>query len=188
MYRRGIDRAASWHVLVAKDGAVFQSAPFTVGTWHVGRPGVIARRRFDNVNRATAGCELENAGRLRKIGDRYFCWPYWSNPGAPAHELRADPLCAVEASRAVLVPGQGVFDAFPPEQERSAAKLLAALALRFGWTREVSAFGHRDFDSPRKEDPGPLWAGSVLPRVLDAVFGATPVAVAEHPPARAQGG
>jgi N-acetyl-anhydromuramyl-L-alanine amidase AmpD len=88
----------------------------------------------------------------------------------------------------VLVHGQGVFDAFPPEQERSAAKLLAALALRFGWTRAVSVYGHRDFDSPRKEDPGPLWAGSVLPRVLDAVFGAPAVTAAEHPPARAQGG
>jgi hypothetical protein len=43
-YRRGIDRAASWHVLIAKDGGIHQSAPFTVGTWHVGRPGVIAGR------------------------------------------------------------------------------------------------------------------------------------------------
>src|SRR5262245_43281835 len=60
-YRRGIDRAASWNVLIAKDGGIHQSAPLTVGTWHVGRPGVIAGRRFENVNRATVGCELENA-------------------------------------------------------------------------------------------------------------------------------
>ncbi len=31
-YQRGIDRAASWHVLVARDGAIYQSAPFLVGT------------------------------------------------------------------------------------------------------------------------------------------------------------
>jgi hypothetical protein len=191
LYRRGVDRAASWHVLVAKDGTVFQSAPFTVGTWHVGRPGVVAGRRFENVNRATVGCELENAGRLRKIGDRFFCWPYFTNPAAPAHERRADPRCAVDPSRAVVGPGQGTFDAFPPEQERAATKLLAALVVRFGWTRDASAYGHRDFDSPRKEDPGPLWAGVVLPRALDAVFGASPVADAGADacsPARAQGG
>jgi len=170
-YRRGLDRAASWHVLIARDGVVCQSAPFNVGTWHVGRAGLIAGRRFDNVNRATVGCELENAGRLRKIAGRFYCWPYWLNPGAPAVERRPDPRCAVETSRAVAAAGQGVFDDFPAEQEASAAALLAGLVAHFAWTREVCAYGHRDFDSQRKEDPGPLWAGTVLPRILDGVFG-----------------
>lgn len=187
-YRRGVDRAASWHVLVAKDGVIYQSAPFLVGTWHVRRPGTIAGRHFENVNRATVGCELENAGRLRKIGDRFCCWPYWSNPGAPRQERRPDPRCAVDASRAMVVPGQGTFDAFPTEQEAAAARLLAALVARFGWTREVCVHGHRDFTTS-KEDPGPLWAEAVLPRVLDVVFGAAPAAVADvSAPARAQGG
>lgn len=184
-YRRGVDRPASWHVLVAKDGTVYQSAPFTVGTWHVGRPGVVAGRRFENVNRATVGCELENAGRLRQLGGRFYCWPYFTNPAAPAHERRPEPRCAVDAARAVVVPGEGTFDAFPPEQEAAAARLLAALVARFGWVREACAYGHRDF-TPHKEDPGPLWADVVLPRVLDAVFGAAPTAV--RAPARAQGG
>lgn len=187
-YRRGVDRAASWHVLVAGDGAIYQSAPFSVGTWHVGRPGVIAGRRFGNVNRAAVGCELENAGRLRKLGDRFYCWPYWSNPSAPMPERRPDPRCAVDAGRAVVVSGQGTFDAFPPEQEAAAARLLAALVKRFGWARDACAYGHRDFTT-NKEDPGPLWAGVVLPRVLDAVLGAAPSAIADaSAPARAQGG
>lgn len=185
LYRRGLDRAASWHVLIAKDGTVFQSAPFGVGTWHVGRPGVLAGRRFENVNRATVGCELENAGRLRKVGHRFYCWPYFTNPAAPAPERRADGRCAVDEGRAVVVPGQGTFDAFPPEQEAAAARLLGALALRFGWTREACAYGHRDFTT-HKEDPGPLWAELVLPRVLDAAFGAAPTAA--RAPFRAQGG
>jgi hypothetical protein len=187
-YRRGVDRAASWHVLLAKDGAIYQSAPFLVGTWHVGRPGVIACRRFGNVNRATVGCEIENAGRLRKLGDRFYCWPYWSNPGAPRQERRPDPRCAVDAVRAVVVPGQGTFDAFSPEQEASATRLLGALVAQFGWTRDACAHGHRDFTTS-KEDPGPLWAEVVLPRVLDAVFGAALVAIVDASgPARAEGG
>lgn len=187
-YRRGVDRAASWHVLIAKDGTVYQSAPFAVGTWHVGRPGVIAGRHFRNVNRATVGCELENAGRLRKFGDRFYCWPYWSNRGAPVHELRPNPRYVVDAGRAVVVPGHGTFDVFPPEQEAAAARLLAALVARFGWRREACVHGHRNFTT-NKEDPGPLWVEVVLPRVLDEVFGAAPAAVVDaSAPARAQGG
>ncbi len=169
-YQRGIDRPASWHVLIAKDGAVFQSAPFTIGAWHVGRPGIIAGRHFENINRATVSCELENAGRLQEIGDSLYCWPFFSNPGAPEHERRADPRCAVEPDRAVLT-GDGLFDAFTQAQEVSASQLLAALVSRFGWTRDVCAYGHVDFDYPRKEDPGPLFRRGVLPRVLDKVFG-----------------
>lgn len=186
-YRRGIDRAASWHVLIAKDGAIYQSAPFWVGTWHVGRPGVLAGRRFANINRATVGCELENAGRLRNLGDRFYCWPFWSNPGAPAHERRPDPRCAVDASRAMAVPGEGTFDDFPPAQVASAARMLAALVARFGWSRQASAYGHDDFDGLRKEDPGPLWKRQRLPGVLDEIFGGGSIASAAPAPRAAQG-
>ena len=188
-YKQGIDRAASWHLLIAKDGTVYQSAPVTVGTWHVGRPGTIAGQHFENINRATVGCEIENAGRLRKIGDRFYCWPYWTNPGAPASELRPDPKCLLDDSRAVVVPGQGSFDAFPSAQVDSARELLRSLVARHGWSRGASAYGHRDFDSPRKEDPGPLWADVVLPQVLDPIFGGRQPAAAGSPASQpTQGG
>lgn len=167
-YKRGVDRPASWHVLIARDGTIYQSAPFTVGTWHVGRPGIIAGQHFDNVNRATVGCELENAGRLEYVDGHFYCWPYWTNPGAPAGERKPDSRYAINASRAVAIPGQGTFDAFTSEQERSAAAMLHALVSRYGWKREVCVYGHRDFDSPRKEDPGPVWADAILPRILNA--------------------
>jgi hypothetical protein len=174
-YRRGVDRPASWHVLIAKDGAVYQSAPFTVGTWHVGRSGVIAGRLFDNINRATVGCELQNAGRLKMIGERVYCWPYYVNPQAPQSERRPDPHYELELDR-VVVTKEGLFDAFTAAQEASATALLRALAKCYGWTREVSAYGHVDFDPQRKEDPGPVWAKTILPRLLDQVFGGGAVA------------
>ena len=187
-YRRGIDRPASWHVLIARDGVIHQSAPFLVGTWHVGRPGVIAGQRFDNINRATIGCELENAGRLRKIGERFYCWPFWTNPGAPAYERRPDPRYAIDALRATVVQGQGIFDAFSTEQRASAAAMLAALVARFAWAREACSYGHRDFDPKRKEDPGPVWADSVLPQILNQVLGGRDSAAAESAPPAAHGG
>lgn len=187
-YQRGVDRAASWHVLIARDGAIFQSAAFLIGTWHVGRPGVIAGQRFDNVNRATVGCELENAGRLRKLGERFYCWPYWTNPTAPAYERRPDPRCAIDLARATPVHGQGTFDAFSFQQEASATAMLQALVANFGWSREACSYGHCEFDPQRKEDPGPLWAGTILPRILNQVFGGRDSTAAVNAPAVAQGG
>jgi N-acetyl-anhydromuramyl-L-alanine amidase AmpD len=178
-YQKGLDRPASWHILIARDGSVFQSASFSVGTWHVGREGDIAGRHFENINRATVGCELENAGRLRRIEDCFYSWPYWSNPTAPPNERRPDPRLLVASERAAAVLGDGVFDAFTVEQERAAAGLVAALRDRFGWNQDAFSYGHVDFDSPRKEDPGPLWRKVVLPRVLNHVFGDTHVAGAD---------
>jgi N-acetyl-anhydromuramyl-L-alanine amidase AmpD len=176
-FQNGVDRPASWHVLIGKNGAIYQSAPFTVGTWHVGKPGVIAGQRFENINHATIGCELENAGRLRRLGNQVCCWPYYLNPGAPESERRPDPACEVSLDRAVATRA-GLFDAFTPAQEASAELVLRTLVARFGWIREVCAYGHVDFDPQNREDPGPLWTQTLLPRVLDRVFGSVAAATA----------
>lgn len=185
-YNRGVDRPASWHVLIAKDGRVFQSVPFTKGSWHVGRPGRIGGapkktpdgkwdasagwegRLFANINTCTVGVELENAGRLEKVGGKFYCWPFYLHPDAP--EQGMDPKYELPAERAVEHGGQ-FFDAFPEAQEQAATRLLQQLALTCKWSRDVSAYAHLMFDPGRKEDPGPVWLEVVLPRVLDRVFG-----------------
>lgn len=149
-YRRGLDRAASWHVLIARDGTVYQSAPSTRATWHVGRPGEIGGHRLGNVNGATFGVELENAGRLHKVGPMFL---------AGVHR--------VPAERAVRT-SLGWFDRFTPEQEHAATRVLAALIERFGWKRKVCGYGHAGFNRA-KEDPGPLWFAA-LPTIVDAAF------------------
>jgi len=169
-FRQGVDRPASWHLVIAKDGAIYQSAPFTVGTWHVGKPGVIAGRRFANINHVTVGCEFENAGRLLRLGDAAYCWPYYLDPSAPPNQRRPDPACAVPLDRAVAT-SMGLFDAYTAAQEASAAVVLRALVARYSWSRAVCAYGHVDFDPDNREDPGPVWSQTVLPRVLDRVFG-----------------
>jgi N-acetyl-anhydromuramyl-L-alanine amidase AmpD len=57
-YRRGKDRAASWHVIVADDGTLYQSVPFVRGSWHC-RRGRIAGHR---TNACSVGVELEGYG------------------------------------------------------------------------------------------------------------------------------
>jgi N-acetylmuramoyl-L-alanine amidase len=185
-YDKTRDRAASWHVLIAKDGRLFQSVPFNLGSWHVGRPGRIggrpqktgdtwdacvgwAGRIFSNINRATVGVELENAGRLERVGDKFCCWPFWMDPDQPSSG--PDPHMEIAPERAVQHGAQW-FDDFPTAQRDAAFRLLQSLVIRYKWTREVSAYSHCQFDPTRKEDAGPRWLDVLLPSILDQVFGA----------------
>ncbi len=166
-YRRGVDRPASWHVLVARDGVLYQSAPLLVGTWHVGRPGVIAGQSFANVNAATVGVELENAGPLHQLGGSFYAWPYWRD-----RTRTPDPRLSVPPDRAAVWQGT-VWDSFPAPQMRTAAELVRCLAARFRWDLPALSYTHAGFAAPRKTDPGRLWAERDLPDVLaDTVGGA----------------
>lgn len=179
------DRAASWHVLIAKNGDLHQCAPFLVGTWHVGKGGTIGAHQSVNINRCTVGVEIENAGRLLKLGPACYCWPFWLNPDAPSATRQPDPKLAVDPNRARPAEGGfwkdaegGNFDAFTSQQIASATVLLKLLVAAYGWDPAVCGYGHVMFDYPRKEDPGPLWLKEALPGILDAVF---PKKVCEAP-------
>lgn len=176
-------RSASWHFLIAKDGDVFQSVSALKGSWHVGKPGRIAGRQFANINRATIGVELENAGRLKHIDGAWYCWPYFRldpRTGQPSAKLGGAPNCLITDDRAGwMEDGQpqptwkgACFDKFTAEQETSAALLLGALVEKFGWAVDVCSYGHVLFDPANREDPGPIFRGESLPRILAAVFDA----------------
>lgn len=172
-YRRGVDRPASFHLLIARNGTVFQCAPTSVGTWHVGRPGEVSGRTFPNINRATLGIELENAGPLRAIRDGFYTWPFFLEPHAPEKERRPDPRYQVARPRASLFSDGRFYDLFPPAQVASAGEVLRACRERYRFSRQASAYAHSDFAAPTKTDPGPLWMRGILPRLLDQVFGGT---------------
>jgi hypothetical protein len=184
-YDKVKDTAASWHVLVAKNGRVIQSVPFNKGSWHVGRPGRIGGlpvksgdswdatgwpdgRLYANVNRVLVGVELENSGLLRQIEDKFYCWPYFLDPRDPASG--PDPKWCIPSDRAKLH-GDEWYDDFPSAQLDAATRLLQALSVTYKWKRAVSQYQHRHFDPSRKLDPGPLFSDEYLPTILDTVFG-----------------
>jgi len=169
-YRRGVDRPASWHVLISATGTLFQNAPFSVGTWHVGRPGVIAGMRHPSVNAVTIGVELENAGPLVQVQGAFYAWPYWLDRST----RKPDPRCRIAPTRVTRHAGRA-YDAFTAAQLASARELIQSLARDRGWGPDAFRYCHSDFAAPAKTDPGPLWTAT-LPALLEAAFDVAPPA------------
>ncbi len=167
----GTDRAASWHILIDKDGTVIQSVPVVLGAWHVGRAGKIGGVYYKNINSCTIGIELENAGELRKAAGKFYTWPYFNldSTGVAQPSKGPNPKLEVEAERAVAHEDT-FFDSFPDEQVAAAEQVCGALADRFDWGRDVCGYGHVMFAEGVKVDPGPCWIGGIQEPLLDRVF------------------
>lgn len=146
----GIEPAqSSWHILIGRDGSVRQCAPLLLGTWHVGRKGRVANE-LREINRCTVGIELDNLGEIQPAPGGG-----WTNG-----------VYTVAADREVVGVAGHTYDGFPAAQQAAALNVLRAVASAYGLSRAAASFGHCDFDSPRKLDPGPVWRGVVLPRLL----------------------
>jgi N-acetyl-anhydromuramyl-L-alanine amidase AmpD len=57
-YKRGVDRAASWHLLIEESGAIYQSVSFLRGAWHCAKGRIDGHR----VNACSVGIELAGFG------------------------------------------------------------------------------------------------------------------------------
>ncbi len=162
---------ASWNLLLDRDGSFFQSAPLSVGTWHCGKEGSVSGTHFENINKATFGVEILNSGRVKQLGTGFYSDPFFRDgTKTPDSRLLLPPM------RARLMTGDpsfraGYFDTFSEEQEKSAELLVRAAVAWQGWDATAFQFGHVNYDGERKEDPGPIFMGEILPRILSRIFG-----------------
>lgn len=60
---------ASCHLLIDRDGTIYQLVPFNREAWHAGKSQLDGRT---GVNRFSVGIELVNPGRLEKIGEDQY--------------------------------------------------------------------------------------------------------------------
>lgn len=173
-------RAASWHVLVDRQGRIHQSVPLRRGSWHAGGPtaarfgwadvpgkpglmqyGILKGAKL-SANGLFVGVELENAGEVRSINGRWRAWPFDRDGGGP--EIPADQVRRV---------GPRYYHDFPDAQVEAAARLVRAFVgayggdrRSYGGDRRSLSWTHAEIDPTRKTDPGPLWADHLLPKVL----------------------
>lgn len=69
LYLSRPDTGVSAHVVVGRDGEIFQLLPFDVKAWHAGKSYHAGRV---NLNDCSIGIELDNAGELQRVGDRFY--------------------------------------------------------------------------------------------------------------------
>lgn len=125
---------ASAHVVVARDGQVFQLVPFNTRAWHA---GVSALEGRTNVNAFSIGIELANAGRLTRRDDRWFTWF--------GTEIPSSEVCVVVGKEGITY-----WHAYTPLQLRVAARICQLLVKHYPICHLV---GHSDITT-RKQDPG----------------------------------
>jgi len=160
------DRQASAHVIVGRNGMIYQCVPLRRVAFHTRGPGKVAGQQVAHVNHAAAGIELDNIGGLRRIIDGngnagFYAWPYY-RPDVQGHadeSLGPDPSVRLPPARALsvqLVEGR-YCDAFSAPQLVAAVAALRAMRQAFAWRQEHCGMGHVDYEPARKSDPWPLW-------------------------------
>jgi N-acetylmuramoyl-L-alanine amidase len=141
---RNPQAAASAHLVIARDGAVTQLVPFNRIAWHAGKSRWDGR---DGLNSFSIGIELDNAGKMERVGNRWV--------GAVTKKTYPDEEVLLAVHKHAR-PGS------PPVgwHEYTEAQLAAAFevsSLLMGHYGLRDALGHEDVAPGRKEDPGPAF-------------------------------
>ena len=131
-WRTPAAKGASAHIIIDRDGTVYQTRPFNRTCGHA---GVSEWLGFKNLNTCTIGIELANAGDDSALARRWSSLPLLSakhKNGGPHKRWEAYPLAQLAACEQV-------------------AKVLTA---RYHLDAIV---GHDDIAPARKNDPGPAF-------------------------------
>jgi len=132
---------ASAHLLIDRNGAVTQFAPFNVITWHAGKSSWMG---LVGLNQYSIGIELVNGGRLAKVGDKYIC-PV-DQRIIPTDQV----VIAAHKNDGIQSPWQEYAEA-----QLEASIEIAALLVKTYGLKDV--IGHEDISPIRKSDPGPAF-------------------------------
>jgi N-acetylmuramoyl-L-alanine amidase len=131
---------ASAHLILARDGTICQLAPFNVKTWHA---GISHWEGLSGLNSYSIGIEMDNAGPLKKVGDKYQAWfgtLYAEDQVVYAkHRLDNEPCW---------------WQAYTEVQIQRALELAQLLVRHYDLKDLV---GHEDIAPDRKRDPGPAF-------------------------------
>ena len=134
-------KGASAHVIIDRDGTIYQCRPFNKTCGHAGKSKWHdSKREYEGLNGCSIGVELANAGDDEALAKRWSKLPLVSakhKNGGPVQKWEAYPKAQLDACEAVS----------------------KALVARYKLDDVV---GHDDIARERKNDPGPAFPMSDL--------------------------
>jgi N-acetylmuramoyl-L-alanine amidase len=134
------DSKASAHVVIGRDGKITQLVPFNRVAFHA---GASSWEGLSGLNQYSIGIELDNAGRLNRVGNQ---WQSWFGRMYSADEV-------VEAIHKNDTRLYG-WHAYTEPQTQAALNLAVVLFKRY---QLLDVVGHDDISPRRKWDPGPAF-------------------------------
>lgn len=135
---------ASAHLVIGRDGSVVQMVRFDRVAWHSGTSTWDGKR---GLNAYSLGIELDNAGRLERVGGRWVS--AFSKRSYPEEEV----LVANHKHDRPGTPASGWHAYTEAQIERTL--MVAQLLIERYRLKEV--LGHEDIAPGRKTDPGPAF-------------------------------
>ncbi len=135
------DANASAHLVIGRDGSIFQLAPFNVKTWHAGRS---KWENLNGMNNYSIGIEMDNAGRLTNSGSMFRSW---------FGELYSSKDI-VHAAHKNTPEKYEYWQTYTKKQITIAIELSKLLTKTYNLE---DILGHDDVSPKRKIDPGPAF-------------------------------
>lgn len=131
---------ASAHLVIGREGEIYQLVPFDTMSWHAGE-SFYGDREW--LNQYSIGIELDNAGVLTKVGSEYQAWfgkKYMPNEVVyGTHRNETSPK---------------YWHTFTEQQIESCRQVCELLIHKYD-IKDI--LGHEEIAPQRKQDPGPAF-------------------------------
>lgn len=131
---------ASAHLVIGRDGSVFQLVPLNTVAWHAGQSAYNGRSGY---NLYSIGIELDNAGRLNKTQGSYVSWFGRTYPPT-------EVVMATHQNETQEHPWHTFTEAQLSRLEEVCRLLVHAYNIQH-------ILGHDEISPGRKQDPGPAF-------------------------------
>jgi len=132
---------ASAHLVIGRDGSVFQLVPFNTIAWHAGKSAYNGRIGF---NQFSIGIEIDNAGILEKSGSEYVAW---FGKRYPENEV----IKAIHRNESK----EKYWHCFTEIQIEKVEEICQAIMNKYSSIQHI--LGHEEISAGRKTDPGPAF-------------------------------
>ena len=140
-YLRKEEIKASAHLVIGRNGEIFQLVPFNKIAWHAGRSSFGGKSGYNNYS---IGIELDNAGVLTKTGNDFQSW-------FGKKYTQSDVMEGVHRNES-----QPRYWHIYTEKQLEVNEEVTKLILNH-YKSIVNILGHEEISPGRKQDPGPAF-------------------------------